>query len=74
METEKLTMSVKELAACMGISRAKAYELVRRRDFPAVWIGRRVVVPVDSFRRWLDCQAGDGSGARIVNIQFNKKD
>lgn len=65
---EKLTMNVTELAERMGISKPKAYELVRRRGFPAVWIGRRVVIPVDSFKRWLDCQAVQENSAPISNI------
>jgi len=53
---EKLTMTVDEVGMAMGISRPKAYELTEREDFPLIRVGRRKVVPVDAFRRWLDAQ------------------
>jgi len=32
----------------------KAYELARRKDFPAIRIGRRIVIPKAAFERWLE--------------------
>lgn len=55
MET-KLTYSVKEMAQVLGIGIAAAYALVKKPGFPAVHVGKRVVVPVDGLRRWLDEQ------------------
>lgn len=56
---EKLTISVDELAAQLGISRPLAYELTRREGFPSVRLGeRRIVIPVDGLKRWLDSQSG----------------
>ena len=40
-----LMLSVAEVAAVLGISRAGAYELVRSSGFPAPKIGSRIVVP-----------------------------
>ena len=42
---ERLTLSVEEAARMLGISRALAYELVRRDDLPRLQLGRRIVVP-----------------------------
>jgi len=53
----KDAMNVDELAERLGISRPKAYELVKRRDFPAIQLGRRVIIPVEAFREWLNKQA-----------------
>ncbi len=53
MTTEKLTMNVSELAQKMGISKPKAYELVKREGFPSVQVGRRIIIPVSAFERWL---------------------
>ena len=53
---DKVTMTVDEVGQAMGISRPKAYELTNREDFPCIRIGRRKVIPVDAFRRWLDAQ------------------
>ena len=40
-----LMLSVAEVAAVLGISRAGAYELVHGNGFPALKIGSRIVVP-----------------------------
>jgi len=55
---ERLTMNVNELAEAMGISRPKAYELVKQEGFPRVIIGKRIVIPIESFRDWLNKNAG----------------
>lgn len=50
---EKTTMSVQELSAQMGISLAKAYELVKTPGFPTLRIGTRILIPVDAYKAWL---------------------
>ncbi len=56
--TEKLTISVDEMASMLGISRPVAYELTKREGFPAVRISeRRIIVPVEALKRWLNEQA-----------------
>ncbi len=52
-----LTLSVPEVAAALGISRAGAYELVRSDSFPKIKIGNRIVVPKDKFITWMDEQS-----------------
>ena len=49
-----LMLSVPEVAAVLGISRAGAYELVRSDGFPALKIGGRIVVPKEKFIKWVD--------------------
>ncbi len=51
-----LMLSVPEVATVLGISRAGAYELARREDFPALKIGSRIVVPKEKFIGWVDGQ------------------
>ncbi len=51
-----LTLSVPEVAAALGISRAGAYELVRSDSFPKIKIGNRIIVPKDKFITWMDAQ------------------
>lgn len=51
-----LMLSVPEVAAVLGISRAGAYELVRSDGFPTLRIGSRIVVPKEKFIRWIDAQ------------------
>ena len=53
-----LMLSVAEIAAVLGISRAGAYELARSSSFPALKIGSRIVVPKDKFLAWIDANSG----------------
>ena len=55
---EKLTISVEEMANMLGISRPVAYELTHREGFPVVRVSeRRVIIPLDSLKRWLEKEA-----------------
>lgn len=51
-----LMLSVPEMAAALGISRAGAYELARSEGFPALRIGTRIVIPKDKLQEWADKQ------------------
>ena len=53
-----LMLSVAEVAAVPGISRAGAYELARSNGFPTLKIGSRIVVPRDKFLAWIDANSG----------------
>ena len=53
-----LMLSVLDMAAVLGISRAGAYELARTEDFPALKIGTRIVIPKDKLKEWVDQNAG----------------
>lgn len=49
-----------QIAALLGISRAGAYQLLRRADFPTLHIGKRKLVPKDKLLAWIDRQTGEG--------------
>lgn len=51
-----LTLTVPEVGEALGISRAKAYDLVRSEGFPSMRIGTRILVPRDKLIRWIDKQ------------------
>ena len=53
-----MMLSVLEMTAALGISRAGAYELARTEDFPALKIGTRVVIPKDKLKEWVDQNVG----------------
>ena len=55
-----LMLSVPEVAAVLGISRAGTYELVKSDGFPSLKIGNRIVVPKEKFISWIDAQASRG--------------
>ena len=38
----------------LSISRAGAYELAHRKNFPAMLVGSRIVVPKDRLLAWVD--------------------
>ena len=53
-----LMLSVPEMAAAPGISRAGAYELARSEGFPALRIGTRIVIPKDELWEWIKRNIG----------------
>ena len=53
-----LMLSVLEMAAALGISRAGAYELAWSEGFPALRIGTRIVIPKDELREWIKRNMG----------------
>ena len=53
-----LMLSVPDLTAELGISRAGAYELVKSKGFPALHIGNRIVIPKDDLIAWIKCNTG----------------
>ena len=55
---EKLTMTVSELAQQLGVSKPTAYTLTKREDFPSISIGKRIIVPISDFHKWLAVNAG----------------
>ena len=50
----KLTLSVPEAAALIGVSASKMYEIVRIQGFPAIRVGKRVLVNAKKLEAWLD--------------------
>jgi len=49
----RLTITVEEAAAILGLGRSAAYEAARRGELPSRKLGRRVVVPVPLLLEWL---------------------
>lgn len=59
--TERLLLRPEEAAESIGISRAKAYELIARREIPSVKVGSSLRVPVDSLKQWIAQQLKAGA-------------
>ena len=53
-----LCLSAKLVAQTLGVGRATAYELMKEKDFPAIRVGSRIVVPKEKFRQWVEQQTG----------------
>ncbi|MEW6470650.1 MAG: helix-turn-helix domain-containing protein [Actinomycetota bacterium] len=49
----RLTLSVEEAAAALGISRSHAWRMVNRGTLPSLRIGHRVLVPVPDLQEWI---------------------
>lgn len=48
------------VAEVLGIAPSSAYELMHEKDFPTLRVGSRMVVPKDSFIRWVESNSGGG--------------
>ena len=59
--TDRRAMTVTQAAAMLGISRALAYELVARRELPAIRLGRRIIVPRHAIDAMLDSWKNEAS-------------
>ena len=53
-----LMLSVPALTDVLGISRASAYELVKSKGFPALHIGKRIVIPKEELIAWIRRSTG----------------
>lgn len=53
-----IALNATQVAAVLGISRAGAYNLMRSRGFPTLFVGKRMVVPRDRLIAWMDANTG----------------
>lgn len=53
-----LFLNTEIVAKLLGISKTSCYELVHRKDFPALKIGSRIVVPKEKFQEWVTKNTG----------------
>ena len=49
-----LMLNAEDIKVIMNISRAGAYQLMHREDFPTIMVGKRLLVPRDEFLRWMN--------------------
>ncbi len=47
------------ISQTLGISRAGAYELMHRKDFPTLRIGKRMMVSKVHFIKWIEANSGE---------------
>lgn len=60
--SERLTLTVTETAQTLNVSRPTVYRLIERTDFPALRIGKRVLISRAGLREWIAQQAGKEAG------------
>lgn len=51
-----LFFNAETVATVLGIAPSSAYELMHKKDFPALRIGNRIVVPKEKFIEWVQKQ------------------
>jgi predicted DNA-binding transcriptional regulator AlpA len=56
-EIKPVFISVDEMANMLSIARATAYQLTKTSDFPCFYIGKRIIIPLNSFQEWATKQA-----------------
>lgn len=61
-KTDKLTMSVAEAAAELGVCTKTAYDLTHRADFPVIKIGRRTRISRQGLAEWVRDQTQNRGG------------
>ncbi|MDN5317243.1 MAG: hypothetical protein PWR08_1368 [Thermoanaerobacterium sp.] len=49
-------MSVEDLKKLFGIGINKAYEITKYKGFPAIHIGRKIIIPKKQLEQWLENQ------------------
>ena len=49
-----LFLNADMLAKVLGVATSTAYELKHEKDFPALKIGNRLLVPKEKFRLWVE--------------------
>lgn len=50
---DKEILTVKDIQMYLGIGRAQAYELVKKKQFPIMQIGRSIRISRDNFLLWV---------------------
>lgn len=50
-----VTLSVEQAAEALSISTVSMYKLIKKDStFPAIQMGRRIVIPKDNLKKWID--------------------
>lgn len=53
MSSQPLTLSVREAATHLGVSRNTIYDLIRAGDLPHLRIGNRLRIPTQPLQDWI---------------------
>ena len=58
----KMTLSVREAAELIGISKPKMYELIHSNEIPSIHVGKKIVIARQALMDWLS--EGDTNGKK----------
>lgn len=51
-------LDVKDIMSIFKISKNQAYNLLHLQGFPKIIIGRKILVPRDKLKKWIDSNIG----------------
>lgn len=54
-----LTMNAKDVAGYLNISLSCAYQVMNSKSFPAIKIGKRIIVTKEHFLNWIQNAGGE---------------
>ena len=54
IEDLPMLLTITQVASALNISRTSAYELAHCKNFPAMLIGSRIIVPKDRLVTWIN--------------------
>ena len=57
--------TVEDIQHLLGIGRNNAYKIVKGKEFPAIYVGNRIVIPTDLFQKWVNQQTAQRKGGGI---------
>ena len=69
MDKKSGCFSVDELGRRLGVSRPIAYNVAHTEGFPAIRIGRRLLIIESRFEEWLAKQAGKQEASCMHSLQ-----
>lgn len=55
-----LFLNAETVAKVLGVSPSSGYELMHEKNFPALRVGKRIVVPKERFIQWVDQNTNGG--------------
>lgn len=58
MSNDKVLIGAKEAAQLMNVSMPTFYQLVNKEGFPAIRVGRKILVSVVGLQRWVEANHG----------------
>lgn len=58
-------LNVKQIMEMLGVGRSTVYALLKREDFPASRIGKRIVVSETALREWMAQGGTERREARV---------
>lgn len=59
----KMTLSVREAAELIGISKPKMYELIHSNEIPSIHVGKKIVITRQALLDWLSKGENNGKKA-----------